>query len=68
MNNDYHWHWWHWLLIIVVTFIVLGIGYTWIKNYDIVRTNDQSYVNGTKQVIEHPIQSTENAINDMINK
>lgn len=63
--NDHHWRWWHWVLMIVAIFLVLSIGYTWIKNYDIVRTNDQSYVQGARDIIDSPIYSTENVINDI---
>ncbi len=64
-HNDHCWHWWHWLIVIAVVFIVLGIGYTWINNHEIIREDNQSYVNGTEKVIEHPIDETKNAINDV---
>ena len=65
MENDYHWRWWHWLILIAVIVLCLGVGYTWINNYKIVKRGNQSISNGTQQVIEHPIDSTKNAVNDM---
>lgn len=64
-NHDYHWHWWHWLIIIAVVLIGLGIAYTWINNYDIVKENDQSYMRGIEETIEHPIDTTQNAVTDL---
>ena len=62
--NDSHWHWYHWLLIILAVLIVMGLGYTLINN---VKNNDnKSYVRGTEQTIEHPIDSTQNAIQDIV--
>ena len=66
--DDHHWHWWHWLIIIVVVFLALGIGYTLIQNYEIVKKNDQSYVNGVERAVEHPINTTENVVNNLTNK
>lgn len=66
-NNDYHFHWWHWLIILAVTALCLGVGYTWIKNYDIVKVDDQSVTNETKRIIEHPIDTTRDAVNDVTN-
>ena len=62
-HNDYHWHWWHWLIIIIVVLVGLGIAYTWINNMK--NNNNQSYVRGVEQTIEHPIDSTKNAINNI---
>lgn len=62
--DEHHWHWWHWLILIAVIFIVLGIGYTWISNMK--NDKDQSYVNGIEQTIEHPIDKTQNAVNDVV--
>ena len=67
MNNDFHWRWWHWVLLIAVIVFVLGLGYSWINNYKIVKRDDLGAIDSTKQVIEHPIQSTENAIRDITN-
>lgn len=61
--NDYHWHWWHWVILIGVIFVVLGLGYTWISNMK--NNKHQSYINGVEQTIEHPIDKTENAVNDI---
>ena len=65
MENDYHWHWWHWLILIAVIILCLGVGYTWINNYKIVKRDNQSISSGTQQVIEHPIDLTKNAVNDI---
>jgi len=65
-HDDHRWHWWHWLIVIMVTLICLGIGYTLINNYELVKRNDQSYVNGVEETIEHPINTTENAVNDIV--
>ena len=62
--DDHHWHWYHWLILIAVIFIVLGSGYTWISNMK--NNKDQSYVNGIEQTIEHPIDKTQNAVNDVV--
>lgn len=68
MHNDFHFRWWHWLIIIVVIFIVVGIAVTLMNNYEIVKKNDQSYVHGIEETIEHPIDTTENVVNDITNK
>ena len=65
-NDSYHFHWWHWLIIIAVIFIVLGIAFTWISNMK--HNNNQSYINGVEQTIEHPVDKTENAVKDITNK
>lgn len=62
-HNDYHWHWWHWVILIAVIFVCLGLGYTWISNMK--NNKNQSYINGIEQTIEHPIDSTKNAINNI---
>lgn len=62
--DNHHWHWYHWLILIAVIFIVLGSGYTWISNMK--NNKDQSYVNGIEQTIEHPIDKTQNAVNDVV--
>ena len=66
--SNYHWHWWHWLVIIIVVIIALGVGYTLINNYEVVKRDNQSFTNGTQQVVEHPIDTTQNAVNDITNK
>lgn len=68
MHNDFHFRWWHWLIIIVVIFIVVGIAVTLMNNYEIVKKNDQSYVHGIEETIEHPIDTTENVVNDITDK
>lgn len=65
MKDDYHWHWWHWLIVIIVVIVFLGMTYTWMKNYTIIKRDNQSITNGTRQVIEHPIKTTENTINNI---
>lgn len=67
-HNDFHFHWWHWLIIVAVIFIGTGIVYTWMNNYEIVKRDDQSYTRGIEQTIEHPIDATRNAINDIEKK
>ena len=64
-RNDYHFHWWQAILIVIVVLIVLGTIYTWINNYQLVKRNNQSYLNGISATIEHPIDATQNAINDI---
>ena len=65
-HNDYHFHWWHWLVIIAVILFGLGIAYTWINNTK--NDDSRSYVRGVEQTIEHPIDATQNTINDIEKK
>lgn len=67
-NYNHHWHWWHWLVIVIVIVIALGISYTLITNYEITKKNNESVVNKTEQVIDHPIDTTKEAANDITNK
>ena len=67
-HNDYHFHCWQAILIVIVVLIVLGTVYTWINNYQLVKRNNQSYLNGISATIEHPIDATQNAINDIEKK
>ena len=64
-RNDYHFHWWQAILIVIVVLIVLGTIYTWINNYQLVKRNNQGYLNGISATIEHPIDATENAVNNI---
>jgi len=64
--DDHRWHWWHWLILVLAILAGLGLAYTWINNYDIVKKDNQSYVNGIETTIEHPINTTENAVNDIV--
>lgn len=66
--DDHHWHWWHWVFIIIIVLICLGISYTLIRNYEIVKVHNKSYVNGVEKTIEHPINATENVVNNLTNK
>lgn len=61
-NN--HWNWWQWVIVIAIVVIVLGIVYTWIGNMK--NDRNQSYVRGVEQTIEHPIDKTQEAINDVV--
>lgn len=63
--DDHRWHWWHWLILVLTILVGLGIAYTWINNNN--NKPHQSYVNGIETTIEHPINTTENAINDIVN-
>lgn len=65
MEHDYHFHWWQAILIVIVVLIVLGVIYTWINNYQLVKRNNQGYLNGISATIEHPINATENAVNNI---
>ena len=65
MEHDYHFHWWQAILIVIVVLVVLGTIYTWINNYQLVKRNNQGYLNGISATIEHPIDATQNAINDI---
>lgn len=67
-HNDYHFHWWQAILIVIVVLTVLGTIYTWINNYQLVKRNNQSYLNGIGATIEHPIDATQNVINDIEKK
>lgn len=68
MEHDYHFHWWQAILIVIVVLVVLGTIYTWINNYQLVKRNNQGYLNGISATIEHPIDATQNAINDIEKK
>lgn len=68
MGHDYHFHWWQAILIVIVVLVVLGTIYTWINNYQLVKRNNQGYLNGISATIEHPIDATQNAINDIEKK
>ena len=63
-NYNNGWRWWHWVILIVVIVVAVGLLYTWLGNMN--NNQNQSYINGTEQTIKHPIQSTENAINDVV--
>lgn len=65
MGHDYHFHWWQAILIVIVVLVVLGTIYTWINNYQLVKRNNQGYLNGISATIEHPIDATENAVNNI---
>jgi len=55
------------LLILVFAILAgLDLAYTWINNYDIEKKDNQTYVNEIKTTIEHPINTTENAVNDIV--
>lgn len=64
-HENGHWCWWHWLLIIIITIVILGITYTIVHNYEIVKDNNKTVTNSTREIIEHPINSTENMIKDV---
>ena len=65
MEHDYHFHWWQVILIVIVVLVVLGTIYTWINNYQLVKRKNQGYLNGISATIEHPIDATENAVNNI---
>ena len=41
-HRDFHWHWWHWLLIILAIMLTVGVTYTLVNNYEIVKNNDNN--------------------------
>lgn len=63
--DNHHFHWWHWLIIVAVILFGLGIVYTLTQNYEIVKKDDQSYVEGVEKAVEHPIDTTKNIANNV---
>ncbi|MBQ2885038.1 MAG: hypothetical protein IJE43_14925 [Alphaproteobacteria bacterium] len=66
-HRDFHWHWWHWLLIILAIMLTVGVTYTLVNNYEIVKKDDKGFVRGIEQTVEHPIDTTKNTVKDLTN-
>lgn len=66
-HRDFHWHWWHWLLIILAIMLTIGVTYTLVNNYEIVKKDDKGYMQGIEQTVEHPIDTTKNTVKDLTN-
>lgn len=64
-HNDNHWHWWYWIIVIIITIMTLAITYTIVHNYEIVKQDNKTVTNSTQEIVDHPIKSTENIINDV---
>ena len=47
--------------------LTIGVTYTLVNNYEIVKKDDKGFVRGIEQTVEHPIDTTKNTVKDLTN-